>query len=238
MEEKKSIDSNSITGKRSMGSMNLEQIKERVIYRLVSAEANREILSQIPHIPYLDLAIVFVLLLKIEDEWQLSHVINNQDLEQWGIRPEELYRLAEKNTPRMLPASWKELRSILMDFVNESELDDIPELDPHMYVLTNQEGLWGAAAILYPDMLKNIADWLEADLVILPSSIHEIIIMPEVEKGLQGEALEAMVREVNQKEVMEEEVLSYRVYRYDRETEQLDFYKRREGDYDGADTNF
>lgn len=86
-----------------------------------------------------------------------------------------------------------------------------------MYILTNISRCNGAAVMAYPNLLENIAEQLGHDLVILPSSIHEVIIL-SVDDQTDFRKLEEMVREVNDSQVAEEELLSDTIYVYERST--------------------
>lgn len=87
-----------------------------------------------------------------------------------------------------------------------------------MYVLTNQRGIYGAAAMLYPELLKDFAERQKTDLVILPSSVHEVLLVP-VRGSLDFAWFRCMVRSINRSEVPPEDWLSDQVY----------VYRRREG---------
>ena len=82
-----------------------------------------------------------------------------------------------------------------------------------MYVLSNSSKVFGAASILYPDVLKNFAEKLDRDLYILPSSVHEVILLPK-RSETEWETLQEMVKEVNATQLEEVEILSDSVYSY------------------------
>jgi hypothetical protein len=44
--------------------------------------------------------------------------------------------------------------------------------------MTNDRASHGAAAVLYENVLKQFADGIDRDLFILPSSIHELLLVP------------------------------------------------------------
>ena len=87
-------------------------------------------------------------------------------------------------------------------------------------VLSNREGFHGAAAILYPGELKRAADQLQNDLVVLPSSIHEVLLLPD-DPGQDYGMLTRLVQEINRNEVEQEEWLSDHPYRYLRKEDRL-----------------
>ena len=90
-----------------------------------------------------------------------------------------------------------------------------------MYVLTYQETVYGGAAMLYSDQMKKLAERWQMDLLILPSSIHEVLLLPD--DGQNEYAFyRQMVEEVNTTQVEPEEVLSYSLYRYCREKAEIE----------------
>lgn len=235
--------------------LDFEQMKERVVYRLVNADLNRELLKKIPSIPFHDLAIVFAMLLDRqengqkddekdtqeagvkngrdeqedgpEDEQQedqeVSCLIHYGHLKLWGIQEEMLYPLAAENTPRLLPLRYQHI----VDVIGEDAAETLPGEEPEMYVITNQEGVYGAAAVLYPGVLKHIADQKGTDLLILPSSVHEMILIP-CDECSEGIDFCEMVADVNQTEVPPEDILSWSVYRYDRNEDRVAIVKWQE----------
>ena len=90
-----------------------------------------------------------------------------------------------------------------------------------MYILTNTEKLHGAACILYQQLLEEFAKKVNDNLYILPSSVHEIIMIPASFAGKASE-LRQMVEEINATQVEEEEVLSDSVYFFNRLTRKLE----------------
>ena len=134
-----------------------------------------------------------------------------------------------KNTQKLFPAHMDTLEHIMEALLRnthsyqslfpvtdfESELSNIPD-DPNLqiFVITNQYGVNGASVILYPDLLDCIAQKLQSDLYLLPSSIHEFLILPEDEDCCE-DYLTNMVLEVNRTEVATEDILSDHIYYYD-----------------------
>lgn len=211
--------------------MNYESIKDRIIFKLIHAERNEELLKDIPHIRYLDLAIVFQCLVSEEMFGNATIMIHNAHLKIWDTTIEEIYRNAIQNTPKLQKYDIKNMRDILCEMMlleemegpGESEQDacfkELPDSVP-MYVLSNKARVQGAACILYPGILKDFAAAIRSDFYILPSSIHEVILLP-AQGEEDREALKQMVREVNASQVEREEVLSDSVYYFDREQNEL-----------------
>lgn len=193
-----------------------EKVEDRIIYRLVNRDANEKLLENVPHIPYLDLAIVFCVLLEITRHGTATMAVNGEHVRMWGVSGEDLYKKASENTCRLLPDDFSTMSKVI------EELSDTPQEDgeEYMYVLSNRIRSYGSAAILYDRRLEGIGMYLKSNYYVLPSSIHEVIIIPE--KAAPGkEPLSQMVGEINRTQVAEEEVLSDHAYYYDREKKRL-----------------
>ena len=208
--------------------MNYESVKGRIIFKLIHAERNKELLKEIPHIKYLDLAIVFQCLVSEERYGNATILIHNAHLKIWKKKAEELYEQALVNTPKLQKYDIQSMRDVLCEMIQTEEIKEdereeyiknLPNSVP-MYVLSNHIRVQGAACMLYPDILKDFARAIKGDFYILPSSIHELILLPA-----QGDenvnALRDMVREVNESQVEREEVLSDSVYYYERSKNEL-----------------
>lgn len=217
LEESKKIDSNITTE---------AYIKEHVVLRIINAKMNEELLQQIPHICYLDLAIIFVCLIASEGKETVSFVIRNSISDTIGLSTSDLYGMAKKNTKSLLPTVVKSMNDALSGLLamnsqeEEFELfDDSASRSPAMYILSNKLGNYGAAAILDNEALFRLSKQLNDDLYVIPSSIHEIIAVP-CSIGASHE-LKEVIFEVNRAEVKEEERLSDNLYYYDRITKKL-----------------
>ncbi len=189
--------------------------RSQIVYRLISYERNQELLKSIPYIPFLDMAITFHMIVSSNNEYMQSLRITNELQEKWGISLEELYGIAKENTEKLLPAKIRDLCDFIAFYVNipVEELTNDKKMD--MIVITNITGMHGASVMLYQGLIEQIATYYNRDLYLIPSSIHEMIIVPEVsmEPNLQ-QTLQDMVHEINHDFVNEEEILSDRVYRY------------------------
>ena len=145
--------------------------------------------------------------------------LNNEDMKALGLSEEELFDTALINTMKRYPARIEKLEDIVMEMMNISNgsAEDF-ELDPEyrmpIYYLGNTSCSNGSAVILYSNILKRIAELFGEDYYILPSSIHEYLIIPE--SGIEGDIsyLLEMVRSVNRSVLTEDMVLSDSVYHY------------------------
>lgn len=193
-----------------------ETIKSRVAYRLINHGRNEELLKQIPHKEVLDLAKVYYVVVQ---ECGGSILIYNTHLEMWGVDAEELDALAEENTPSLCPVCVKSMWDVVEEMMGELRTEK-ENVATDMLIMSNPSKVHGAAAILYPGSMEQMADRLQSNFYILPSSIHETIILPAKESDDPGQLIE-MVREVNATMVNEEEILGDNVYFYDKELKEL-----------------
>lgn len=189
-----------------------------IFYKLVNYQMNERMLKRVPHIRYLDLAVVFYYRVEQGDFPGGSVLIHNNNLVTWGITKSQLMKDAAFNTSRKLPYSFVGMESLIAELSGE-KLMDFPT-EELMYVLTNEEKYYGAAVLLYPHVLSHIGTLLKRNFFVLPSSVHECILVPDLGHYTRFELMK-MVREVNQNQVEEEEILSYQVYYYDRKRETL-----------------
>ncbi len=195
-----------------------ESVRYRIAYKLIHYEQNTKLLEVVPHRRFLDLAIVYYCMIEQFEDINATALIYNTHMTHWGITEEELYETAHRNSPNILKSVLRPMSAIIDNIVESSEQEDFLQLESEeMYVLTNESKLHGASCILYEGLLKNLSDYVNKDLYILPSSIHEVIIVPKHECYTKAE-LEDMVCEVNTENVSTDEVLSNHVYTYHRKS--------------------
>ena len=204
--------------------LNFEAMQARIFFRLINREANASMLESMPHLPWLDLALVFCLCLKEDDSGLMTACIYHDHLEAWSISQEGLRLLAIKNTPPHFPPVITN-----MSCFPENDTPSGPgplkrrqstvPASP-LYVLTNTSGIHGPSCMLYPQVLKNFAEGVERDLIILPSSIHEVLLLPK-EEYVSCQEMSRLVECVNQTEVPSQDRLSNQVYLYSREKDSV-----------------
>lgn len=205
--------------------LDMEKIKDNVIMVLVNQEQNREMLQNVPHRPFHDLAVIYRWVITQNEEGMGSVVISNELSERAGLSEEELFQHAVENTKEMLPVKICPITELLMGISSEEEeLSEMlgltsEELEANLanmiWVITNTKGINGAAAMLYEENLHKLAEKVGSDLYILPSSIHEVLAV-SVKLGPPEELLQ-MVNEVNMCAVELEDRLSNNVYHYDKD---------------------
>lgn len=200
-----------------------DRVKSRITFKLINYERNRTLLADVPHYRFLDLAIVFNCLLGSDDTGNATILIRDRHLAFWDITQDDLYALAVQNTPRLLPYEFRSMTDLLKELFSGKDVScDLPDdaLPFPMYMLSNHRKLHGAACILYKDLLRTFAEQQGTDLYLLPSSIHEMLILP-VSRDTSRIELTEMVQDVNSSQVAREEILSDHIYYFSRETGQI-----------------
>ncbi len=207
-----------VSGPVDAGRMvDFANVKDRIYPRLVHYSRNRGFLEGAPHRRLLDLAVLYYFEISEKPIGEATMILRNRDLARWQMQEEELYNLAMANVRRDKPVVMIPMEEIL----DEINANPIPEegravlFRRQMKVVTNEERFYGSVCLLEPEVFQTLAEEAGENLFLLPSSIHEIIALPDDGTYSRIE-LERMVIDVNNTQVMEQEVLSDHVYRYDR----------------------
>lgn len=199
-----------------------EQVRGQLCFRIINREKNGELLKDVPHIPFLDLAVIFYCMIDSVGWKGGCIVIHNHHMEMWRISQDRLMEDAYGNTIKRLPIQCRNMNETLLQLLDSENLlreEGIEELigmvkylENSMFVLSNDRKWHGAAAIMYRDMREHLPI-PDTDYYILPSSIHEVILIP-VNCEKRVEELREMVQNVNETQLDPEEILSDQVYFY------------------------
>lgn len=189
--------------------------KKSLFVKLVNTERNESLVEQSISKEFLDLSAVVRVVLKMDKEGMASMALSKGDAEILGMTEEEIYAAALANTLRLFPPKLMNLGR----YVEMSIGGKLPfgEDEVTTYILTNQKEVDGAIYFMSPEVVGAIAEALEDDLYILPSSVNEVLLVraSELEDGV--DELKEMVRDANETVVAEKDILSYNVYHYDKE---------------------
>ena len=211
IEEKPDIDLDTLTDYSVM--------KEKLAMEVVSAETNKEMLETIPHKMMEDMAVVYRFVINSDEDGRSSILVTNQMLDNFGITAEELHADAMENAPQLKPVEIKGMTEVLAELmgVEEAEMMGVgpvaPE-DEQMYVASVPDKVHGAGVLAYENFMDMAAERAGGDFFILPSSLHEVLIVPD-NGNVKLEDLENMVREVNATQVAPQDKLTDSVYHYD-----------------------
>ena len=201
-----------------------ESVKNNIVYKLINTERNKELLMDIPSMEFLDLSIVFQCLISQKESYLETLLIHNAHTKLWGVTAEELYRAAKANTQKLLPCEIRNIEDVMYELMKAenpagfNHKDCMAELGSSkpMYVLSNKSRIEGAVCMIYPGLIKNFADKTGSSFYIIPSSVHEVLLLPSGNPVDDGE-LKTMVKEMNDTQVETEEILSYSLYCYNRQ---------------------
>ncbi len=202
------------------------KVKDRIAFKLINLMMNKELLKDIPHIIYLDFAIVFYCMIDDGVIGKGTVLIHNSHLESWDVTEEELYEIALKNCPTLLPSKLIGMDKYLEHLHVKRDIpfeEDVPDTSPelcNMYILTNDDKYYGASVLMYENLLSDLSDRFLSSFFILPSSIHEVILLPTNSKHNKKE-FDSMVHAVNEQALAREDILSDHAYYYDRDDRAL-----------------
>lgn len=190
------------TGRLSVENVDLDFTKhtDSIVMNLINAERNQKLLELAPHKEVMDLAVIYRIVMNQGESGLDTILITNDIMASLGLTLERLDALAYENTVRMFPAK-------------------TAKLTDHLYMMTNSVKIHGATTMLYKEAIRKKADQTGGNLFIIPSSIHEVMLVPE--KSAELPFLIRTLSECNQLYVEEKEILSNTIYFYNRKKDCL-----------------
>ena len=192
-----------------------DKIKSDIVIKVVNTKKNTDLLENIPNVSMqgLGLSVVFYLTLMTDSEEGAGILIQNEHLKLWNKEISDLLEVAKDNTNRIHKFMVKSLNEIMSEaFGIEEEL--VPDDVPQLYVLTDENKTFGASAMYCKDKIREFAQKVDADLYILPSSVHELLLMKADFENVDPAYLKEMVFEVNASEVSEADFLCDGLFKY------------------------
>lgn len=201
-------------------------IKERLALRIVSKERNQEELYNLVYEEVCDLVAIATICVERNGEGVKSIRITQDLARKWNVSNEEILAAAKENTAMLFPPKIQDLYEFVQDMVDISkeELSQGRKNFPDLQILTNDLCINGATVILYDSFMKEVYERLGGKFIILPSSVHEVLVVP-LEDSMYIPYLQEVVESINQRFVAEDEILSDNVYLYDGEKIVLAFDK-------------
>lgn len=208
-----------------------DKLRSHIVCRLVNTERNRKLLQECPHTSFLNLSVIYYVLFEDTILGSGTVTLRYEHLDKMDLTEEMLMPLACKNMKELLPAAFLTMDDLILELRmkecpdTEAELPDPKEMggaEPlPLYVLTNSRRSFGAVWMTDPDVLRKIADLLDDDYYILPSSVHECMVLPAALKE-DADALVQMVEDINETQVDPEEILADNVYLFSRSQGKLE----------------
>ena len=195
-----------------------EAMKEKLSMEVISKDTNADILQNVPHEDMEDMAVVYRLVLDSDSVGRSSILVTNKMLDNYGISADQLHADAMENAPVVRPAQIKGMSEVLYELMGaDASAIGIPQIDPkdeQMFVATVPDKTGGAGVLAYPNFMEDAAEKIGGSYYVLPSSLHEVILVPD-DGRMTSTELEAMVKEVNATQVQPEDKLTDHVYHYD-----------------------
>lgn len=214
-----------------------DSIKHKLMCKLINKEKNQKLLEEAPHVDCLDLSIVFYAILEVGNGQNGTVIIKNEHIRNWAVSLNDIYEVALINTRKELGTCIWNIEDVLLDMINhsvqsEERKEDIKAMLEEdmsnikaspMYVMSNKSKCLGAACMLDEDTLKQFSERINSSFYIIPSSIHELILVPDDNNPLLKEQLLDMVIEVNATQLAEDEFLANQVYKFSKELGKVTF---------------
>lgn len=195
-----------------------DDFKKGLYIQVVNADVNRELLKDLPHDSWEDMAAV--VRYQIPDgENEISFLVTKNNMQQYQMSQWEVMEAAYKNTAAQEFCLHKP-EDIMREIMQEQNIPEeaidlyLSDTDSHLYVLTNKEQINGANALVCPEVLQNIYKEFGEPYYVLPSSTHELILAKD-SSGLTQDELRQMVQQVNVSSVTPDVLLSYNLFHYD-----------------------
>lgn len=198
-----------------------DKMKEKIVLKVINTERNLDLLEQVPNLEMegLGLSVVFYVSL-MTGEQSAGILIKNEHLKLWEKTVSDLLTVAEVNTNRMHAFTIKSMNEVLSGMFGFEE-DLIPDDVPALYVLTDKHNTFGASQLYLKDKIREFAEKNNCDVYILPSSVHELLLLRADFPNVEPEYLKEMVCEVNATEVSDEDFLCDGAYKFELATDKI-----------------
>ena len=199
------------------------ELTDGICLKLENFEQVKDIIDEIPHKEYLDLLVTYFYFLHDKKSFDIRTLTKN-DVEVLGLDEEDLYELALRNTMRILPPKFIRLDEIIGELINRyysCDIDDDDIMSSPLFYLGNKTGAYGSSVILYDNILERLSESFEEDYYLIPSSIHEYLIVTDSEANNNPDYLIDMVRSVNSECLSKDLILSNNVYHFCCESKKL-----------------
>ena len=180
-------------------SMEMDQAihEKNIVFQLVNTNRNIGMIKDKPHRSWLNLTIIYRAVISCPDNGFYSAVITEEIARDHGWTEDELYEFAVKNTPELMPLS-------------------VLEVTEAFNIMTNEHKTMGAGVVLYEKALAEQAEEYDDDLYLIPSSIHEMLVLPACSN--ERDELVSILRDCNCKVLDVHDILSDSIYFYEKKT--------------------
>lgn len=191
------------------------RVKDQLYIRVSDAKENESLLSKVPHREVDGLAVTYHIAFETPDGKSASVPVNTNMMKMYGITEEQLHADALASSQNLYPATFVSLAEMMGNMMGVDADTIRPTMDePQLMVLTNEMAFQGAGALFYPGQMDEIAARIGSDYFVLPSSIHEVLLLPD-DGTVEADVLNFMIQDINMSTVAPEERLANEAYHYD-----------------------
>ena len=199
-------------------------MKEKIVFQVVNTKENQEMINLCPHRDFMDLSIVYRVIVNVDEHGVSGFLITHDIANVEDLTEALLYRLAKKNTKKIFPFKSERIEETMSRMMKRwgatdkdvensfAGMDNVPAKE-RVYVISNEYEFFGANALLYTDVLKKVVNNIGTDCYILPSSVHDLVIL-STETFSESAKLISLVRETNSEHVRTTDRLSDSIYKY------------------------
>lgn len=211
-----------------------EYARDHITLKLINTRKNRTILGDVPHIIYSELGLAIIFEVTVIDDMTkevMSARIPMNVMKGWDTNTDELFRIGQENTLRMMGVYVKEMKEAFEDFTKDGKVEiessfyeDLCSMNRMpIYVLTNNLKLYGAVNIFIDGVLRGVSDMMDDDICIIPSSIHEVLLVPLRLVDCLDD-INIMISEISEEVLQRQDFLSDNCYVYSRQLDKIIMY--------------
>ena len=196
-----------------------EKMQSKVFCQVINKVRNLKLLQEVPNTEYLDLAAVYHLEFRDRKSYIYSIRITKEMLGKMGISVETLHEQAFNNMKRKFPYKIQTLEDVILNQTafDRAHIPDGNKMNLPVYVIQNRLEADGATVLLDKEPFEKLTDQVGANLIVFPSSVHDVMAVPETAVNIPVLDLKTILMQINIGCIKKEEQLSPHIYRYERE---------------------
>lgn len=191
-------------------------VKDMLTVEVVGKDQNAEILQSVPHQELEDLAAVYRIALGETENGNATVLITNEILRNYGITQDQLHQDALDAAQHTMKYSIRSMDEVLREMAQSMGIEQNQPVmfSSPLYVGTTDRDTFGAGVLAVPSFFEDATEKLDGNFYVLPSSVHEILLLPD-RFAPEHQFLKELVQDVNANEVDPKDRLSDNVYHYD-----------------------
>lgn len=191
-------------------------VKDMLTIEVVGKDQNAEMLQSVPHQEMEDLAAVYRIDLGETENGNATVLITNEMMRNYGLTPDQLHQDALDAAQHTMKYSIRSMDEVLTGMAQSMGIEQEQPVmfSSPLYVATTERDMFGAGVLAVPSFFEDAAEKLDGNFYVLPSSVHEILLLPD-RFAPEPQLLKEMVQDVNANEVDPKDRLSDNVYHYD-----------------------